>query len=152
MNHKPYIEEIIKLAGKAYKKKEVPVGAVIVDRQGKVAGRGYNQTHAKKDGLAHAELLAIRSSQKKMGDWRLEGASIYITLEPCLMCLGAIGNARIKNLYYLLPDPLFGSVESKLSKQKVKQLFPKLSVRKLPESVAVRRMMKDFFKGLRKKH
>lgn len=149
--HQRYIREIIGLAEKAYGKGEVPVGAVIVDKSGRIIGRGYNQTHSKKDGLQHAELVAIRSAQARLGDWRLENTSMYVTLEPCLMCLGAIGNARIRNLYYLLPDLLFGSVESKLTKRKVKQLFPKLNVKRLPEGQTVQRMMKDFFNDLRTK-
>ncbi|MDD5606044.1 MAG: nucleoside deaminase [Patescibacteria group bacterium] len=145
-----YRDEILRLARKAYSANEVPVGAIVVDGDGTIIGRGFNQTHTKKDGLRHAELVAIRMAQRKVGDWRLEKASIYITLEPCLMCLGAIGNARIKNLYYILSDPLFGSVASKLTKAKVRQLFPGLNIEKLSGGTEVGQLMREFFKKLRK--
>lgn len=150
-SHPKYITEILRLARKALANKEVPIGAVVVDREGKIVGRGYNQTHAKKDGLMHAELVALRQAQKKLKDWRLEGTSMYVTLEPCLMCLGALGNARVKNVYYLLADPLFGSLESKLSKTQVQKLFPKLHCQKLKDDDTVAGLMKDFFRDLRKR-
>ena len=99
----------------------------------------------------HAELVAIRQAQKKLGDWRLDGTSLYVTVEPCLMCLGAIGNARVGNVYYLLADPLFGSVESKLTKSQVRKMFPKLKCQKLKDDGEVARLMKGFFQDLRKR-
>lgn len=145
-----YYSKILHLARLALKKKEVPIGAIIVDRTGAIIGRGYNQTHSKRDGLKHAELVAIQGAQKKMRDWRLDETSLYVTLEPCLMCLGAVGNARIKNVYYILADPLFGSVESKLSKNQVKKMFPKLNCQRIPDDGTVAELMKECFKRLRK--
>lgn len=149
MVHDKYIKEILKLAKRAMAGGEVPIGAIVVDDTGRIVGRGANKTHAKKDGLMHAELVALRQAQKKLQDWRLEDCEVYVTLEPCLMCLGALGNARVGKIYYLLADPLFGSVESKLSARDVVRMFPKLKTERIGGSEAVAGMMQDFFKGLR---
>lgn len=151
MNTEKYIAELMKLARRAYAKGEVPVGAIVIDGKGKIIGRGVNKTNASKDGLMHAELVAIRQAEKKLGDWRLSDCEIYITLEPCLMCLGAIGNARVEKIYYLLEDKLFGSLVSKLSPEQVKKLYPKLRHEKLAGGEQVARLMADFFKDLRRK-
>jgi len=150
-DHQKYLQVAITEARKAFAKNEVPIGAVIVDGKGEIIGRGYNQTNAKKDGLRHAELVALKQAQKKLGDWRLTGSKIYVTLEPCLMCLGAIGNARIKEIYYVLVDSLFGSIESKLTNKQVKKMFPKLECFKLPDDGTVAGLMKKFFQDLRKR-
>ena len=150
-SHPKHITEILRLAHIALAKREVPIGAIVVDKNGIIIGRGYNQTHTKKDGLMHAELVAIKQAQKKLGDWRLDGASLYVTVEPCLMCLGAIGNARVENVYYLLADSLFGSVESKLNKSQVRKMFPKLKCQKLKDDGTVGGLMKGFFQSLRKR-
>ena len=151
MTHEKYRAEVLRLARRALAKREVPVGAVIVSGTGQVLGRGYNQTHSRKDGLAHAELVALRQAQKKLKDWRMEGASLYVTLEPCLMCLGAVGNARVSSVYYWVADPLFGSVESKLSNGQAKKLFPRLNYRKLKDDGTIAGLMKGFFRDLRKR-
>jgi tRNA(adenine34) deaminase len=145
-----YYSEILRLARRAAVRNEVPIGAIVVDKSGRIVGRGYNQTHAKKDGLQHAELVAIRRAQKVLGDWRLEAMEVYVTVEPCLMCLGAIGNARIKKVSYVLADPLFGSVESKLSRHRVARMFPGLVCQKLKDDGTVAELMRGFFKELRK--
>jgi len=149
--HLQYFQLAIREARKALVKKEVPVGAVVVNTKGEVVGRGFNQTHTKKDGLMHAELVALRQAQKKIGDWRMDEVSMYVTLEPCLMCLGALGNARVKNVYYLLADPLFGSVESKMSRAQLKKLFPKLNCQRMKDDGTVAELMKGFFRDLRKR-
>jgi tRNA(adenine34) deaminase len=146
-----YYGEVVRLARLALAKSEVPIGAIVVDRAGAIIGKGYNQTHAKRDGLRHAELVAIQQAQKYLGDWRLTGTSLYVTLEPCLMCLGAIGNARVKHIYYYLTDPLFGSVESKISKKQIAKIFPQLSCHKLKDDGTVAGLMKGFFQALRKR-
>lgn len=89
----------IKLAKKAAKIGEIPVGAVIV-KSGKVIAKAYNKREKKQLATAHAEIAAINRACKKLRSWRLDGCQIYVTLEPCLMCLGAILNARIDKLYY----------------------------------------------------
>lgn len=151
MTTESYTKELIRLAKRAYSKGEVPVGAIVVGPDGKIIGRGANSTNASKDGLRHAEMVAIRQAEKRLNDWRLEDCEIYITLEPCLMCLGAIGNARIAHVYYLLEDPLFGSLVSKLPSQQVKKLYPRLKWKKLPGGEQVSSLMSDFFKDLRRR-
>ena len=92
-----YMREAIKQAKKAYALEEVPIGCVIV-YDGKIIGRGYNRRTIDKNPLAHAEIQAIRKASRKMGDWRLEDCTLYVTLEPCQMCSGAIVQARIKRV------------------------------------------------------
>ena len=96
MNEK-YMKEAIKQAKKAAKIGEVPIGCVIV-YENKIIARGYNKRNTKKTTLAHAELLAIQKASKAIGDWRLEDTTMYVTLEPCQMCAGAIVQARIKKV------------------------------------------------------
>ena len=88
-----YMKEAIKQAKKAYKIDEVPIGCVIV-YEGKIIARGYNRRNTDKTTLAHAEISAIKKAARVLGDWRLEGCTIYVTLEPCQMCAGAIVQAR----------------------------------------------------------
>lgn len=92
--YETYMAKAIKLAQKAYMQGDVPIGCVIV-KDDKVIARGYNKRNLKKTTLAHAELLAIEQASKKLGDWRLEDCTMYVTLEPCQMCAGAIVQARI---------------------------------------------------------
>ena len=102
-----YMKQAIKQAKKAYAIDEVPIGCVIVnDADGKIIARGYNRRNTDKNTLSHAELNAIRKASKKLGDWRLEGCTMYVTLEPCPMCAGAIVQARI-------PRVVIGSMNSK---------------------------------------
>lgn len=98
-----FMLEAIKEAKKADKKGEVPIGAVIV-LNGKIIAKGYNKREKKQNALLHAEIIAINRACKKLHSWRLENAEIYITLEPCPMCAGAISNARIKKVIYSAKD------------------------------------------------
>ncbi len=104
-----YMKEALKLAKKAAAMGEVPIGAVIV-YEGKIIARGYNRREIDQDGLAHAELIAIRRACKKIGFWRLEGCTLYVTLEPCPMCTGAIINTRIDRVVYGASDPKGGAM------------------------------------------
>jgi tRNA(adenine34) deaminase len=97
-------------AAKAAGKDEVPVGAVVV-HEGRVIARGHNLREAKQSVLAHAELVAMAKATKKLGSWRLVGCDVYVTLEPCPMCAGALQQARVRHVYYGVPDPKAG-VES----------------------------------------
>jgi len=99
------------LARDAYRSDEVPVGAVII-REGRVIGRGRNEVIARSDPTAHAEILAIRDAAERIGNYRLEDADLYVTLEPCSMCAGAMLQARIKRLFYGAYDPKAGAVDS----------------------------------------
>ncbi|MBR5191896.1 MAG: tRNA adenosine(34) deaminase TadA [Clostridia bacterium] len=104
----------IKEAQKAEKKDEVPIGAVIV-KDGKVIARAYNKRESKQLATAHAEILAIDKASKKLKSWRLDGAELYVTLEPCPMCAGAIVNARIKKVYFGATEEKSGSAQSKFN-------------------------------------
>lgn len=112
MNNK-FMEAAYKEALKAYKKNEVPVGAVIV-RDGKIIARGHNLRESKQNSLAHAEIIAIAKACKKIGFWRLDDVEIYVTLEPCPMCTGAIIQSRIPRLYFGALDKRNGSIISNL--------------------------------------
>ena len=98
-------------AEKAFEDDEVPVGAVVVHKN-KIIGRGYNQIERLKDPTAHAEMIAITSAANHLGDWRLNECDIYVTLEPCIMCTGALLASRIKELYYGASDLKFGACGS----------------------------------------
>lgn len=94
-----FISAAIKQAQKAYNASEIPVGAVVV-KDGKIISRGYNKRESSQIATKHAEIIAIEKACKKLGSWRLEDCDIYVSLEPCPMCLGACVNARLKNIYY----------------------------------------------------
>lgn len=102
-----FMIEALKLAQKAYKKGEVPVGAVIV-KDGKIIGRGYNKKESKHQATRHAEICAIEQASKKLKDWRLNECQMYVTLEPCCMCAGAILASRIKKVYIGAMEKNFG--------------------------------------------
>ena len=106
-----YMKAALRLAQKAAEEGEVPVGAVVVC-EGRIVGRGRNRRETKKNALHHAEIEAIEKACKKLGGWRLHQCDLYVTLEPCPMCAGAIINARIKTVYYGAPDPKAGSCGS----------------------------------------
>ena len=102
----------LSLAREAFDAGEVPVGCVVTDRDGKVIGRGRNRRREAADATAHAEIEAIRQACTALGDWRLEGCTLTVTLEPCPMCAGAIINARIPTVVYGAREPVFGSCGS----------------------------------------
>ncbi|KPL03982.1 MAG: hypothetical protein AMJ90_02400 [candidate division Zixibacteria bacterium SM23_73_2] len=108
---KLWMKEALKEAKKAFQKKEVPVGAVVV-YENKVIGRGHNQIETLNDPTAHAEILAIGAASNYLNSWRLSGASIYATVEPCIMCAGAILLARLDNLFFGASDPKKGGCGS----------------------------------------
>ena len=109
-----YMKLALEMAKKAEKKDEVPIGAVIV-LNGKVIAKAYNKKESKNLATAHAEILAINKASKKLKSWRLDGAELYVTLEPCPMCAGAIVNARIKKVYFGAYEPKSGSAVSKFN-------------------------------------
>jgi len=103
-----FMQMALREAQKAYQAKEVPVGAVIV-REGKIVARAWNQVETLKDATAHAEMLALTSAQSSLGDWRLEGCTLYVTKEPCPMCAGAIVHCRPDRVVFGCPDPKGGA-------------------------------------------
>lgn len=145
-----YMKMAIKEAKKACALGEVPIGCVIV-YEDKVIGRGYNRRTVDKNVLSHAEIVAIRKSCKKMGDWRLEGCTMYVTLEPCPMCAGAIVQARIPKVVIGAMNPKAGCAGSVLNLLDEKgfnhQAERQIGV--MGEECSL--MLKDFFRELRKK-
>lgn len=115
MNEEYFMELALEQAKIAYKKREIPIGCVIV-KNGKVIAKAYNTREKSKSAIAHAEVLAINKACKKVKNWRLEGSDIFVTVEPCLMCMGAILNARIKNVYYGAKNTSMANVEIDYSK------------------------------------
>lgn len=109
-----YMKEAIRQAKKAYKLDETPIGCVIVC-EGKIIGRGYNRRNTDKSPLAHAELSAIKKASRKLGDWRLEECTLYVTLEPCQMCAGAIIQARVPRVVVGCMNPKAGCAGSVLN-------------------------------------
>jgi tRNA(adenine34) deaminase len=110
-NDEIYMNEALKEAEAAFKEGEVPVGAVIV-YEDKIIGRGHNRREERKDISSHAEIEAIKMAEKNLGRWVLEGCTMYVTLEPCLMCAGAIAQARISRLEFGALDPSMGAIVS----------------------------------------
>ena len=147
MTHEDYMRQALALAREAAAAGEVPVGCVIV-RDGTVIGRGRNRREEDKDPAGHAELAAIRDACQTVGDWRLTGAKLYVTLEPCPMCAGGIISARIPEVYYGAKDPGFGACGSILNLfEENFRHHPKIVGRILePECAAV---LGDFFAGVR---
>ena len=111
MDKNPFMEEALIEAKKALKKGEVPVGAVVVLEED-IIGRGYNQPITNNDPTAHAEIMALRDAAMNLKNYRLKDTLVYTTLEPCLMCAGALVHARIKKLIYSASDPKSGVIES----------------------------------------
>lgn len=111
MNEEKWMKEALKEAHKAFEKDEVPIGCVIV-KDDKIIARAYNKREMKQSGIAHAEILAIEKACKKLGSWRLDGCDLYVTLEPCPMCAGAIIQSRIRKVVFGASDPKGGCVGS----------------------------------------
>src|ERR1700730_14738297 len=107
MNTAQWMEEALSLSAVAGEEGEMPVGAVIADREGRIIGRGRNRRESG-DPLGHAELIAIAEAARQIGDWRLEGTTMVVTLEPCAMCAGALVNARVERLIFAAHDPKAG--------------------------------------------
>lgn len=139
----------IREAIKAYKLGEVPVGAVVV-KDGEVISKAFNETITMTDASSHAEILAIRRACKKLENYRLTGCDLYVTLEPCMMCLGAILEARIKNLYIGLLDYKKGACISKMQLHNSSLSYHKLNVF-YEESRIYKFLLQNFFKTLRNK-
>ena len=143
-----YMEQAIKEAEKAYKKLEVPVGAIIV-KDGKIIARAHNQKETKTDTTKHAEILAIQKASKKLKSWRLIDCEMYITLEPCSMCAGAIINSRIKKIYIGAMDEKTGAVGSVLNLLEDYTFNHKVEIEKGIKKSECENILKQFFKELR---
>ena len=150
MTDEQYMEEAYKQAKKAYLKDEVPIGAVIV-YQDKIIARGYNKRVLHQNTEDHAEMVAIRKANKVLGSWRLEDCDIYVTLEPCPMCAGAIQQARMRRVIYGASDLKAGAVGTKFNLYDIKGYnhYPKVTKGVLEEKCS--EILTDFFKKLRAK-
>ena len=144
-----YMREALKEAQKAYDKLEVPVGAVIV-KDGKIIARAYNQKETKFDTTKHAEILAIQKASKKLKSWRLIDCEMYVTLEPCPMCAGAIIQSRLKKVYYSVPDEKTGAAGSKLNLFKDYKFNHNVEVENGILTDKCRELLQNFFIELRK--
>lgn len=145
-----YMRAAIREARKAYALEEVPIGCVIV-YEDKIIARGYNRRNTDKNTLAHAEMSAIKKASRKLGDWRLEGCTMYITLEPCQMCAGAIVQARIDEVVIGSMNPKAGCAGSVLNLLEVPAFNHQVKIRKgvLEEECAA--MLSTFFRELRER-
>lgn len=145
-----YMKEAIKQAKKAYAIGEVPIGCVIV-YEDKIIGRGYNRRTIDKNTIAHAEMMAIKKASKKMDDWRLEDCTMYVTLEPCQMCSGAIVQSRMKKVVVGCMNPKAGCAGSILNLLQMEEFNHQveLGIGVLQEECST--LMKNFFKELREK-
>ena len=144
-----YMQEALKEAQKAFAEEEVPVGAVIV-HQGQIIARGHNQVERLKDPTAHAEMIAITSAANYLGTKWLNEASLYVTIEPCSMCAGALVLARIKNLYFGASDPKTGACGSIINIVNHKKLNHRIKVTKGILESECSSLLRDFFKKKRK--
>ncbi len=146
-----YMRAAIREAKKAYALGEVPIGCVIV-YQDKIIGRGYNRRNTDKSTLAHAEISAIRKASKKMGDWRLEDCTLYVTLEPCQMCAGAIVQARVKRVVMACMNPKAGCAGSILNVLDMPEFNHQVEMTKGVLEEECSAMLSTFFKELRIRH
>ena len=143
-----FMKEALKEAKKAYKKLEIPVGAVIV-KDGEIIARAHNQKETKLDTTKHAEMIAIQRASKKLGQWRLLDCEMYVTLEPCTMCAGAIINSRIKKIYVGTSDEKTGAVGSVLNLFDNYTFNHKVEYEKGILQKECEELLKKFFKELR---
>lgn len=149
-DHTYFMSLALKEAQKAKEIDEVPIGCVIV-KDNKVISKGHNIRETNKDPIGHAEIVAIRKASKKLDSWRLEGCTLYVTIEPCIMCSGAIIQSRIQTLVYGASDPKGGAVESSL------KAFEAANINHHPEIIKgvledeCRQIIKNYFKSKREK-
>ncbi len=147
-DNEKYMKEAIRQARKAYKLGDVPIGCVIV-YEGKIIARGYNRRNADKNTLSHAELNAIKKASKVLGDWRLDGCEMYVTLEPCQMCSGAIVQSRIKKVYMGAMNPKAGCAGSIMNLLQVDKFNHQVELEEGVLREECSGLLKDFFKDLR---
>lgn len=139
-----YMKIAIKEAEKALKNGEMPVGAVVV-KNNKVIGKGYNKKEKTKNTLMHAEIIAIQKACKKNKDWRLNECELYVTMEPCTMCIGAIVESRIKKIYYGVENKKSGEINKKIYADENIKIEDKI------EKEIILNLIETFFKEIRNK-
>lgn len=145
-----FMKEAIRQARKASALEETPIGCVIV-REGTIIARGYNRRNTEKSGLAHAELIAIRKANRKTGDWRLEDCTLYVTLEPCQMCAGAIVQSRVKRVVIGAMNPKAGCAGSVLNLLQMEAFNHQAELVKGVLGEECGQLLTEFFARLREK-
>ncbi|MFC2150406.1 tRNA adenosine(34) deaminase TadA [Calditrichota bacterium] len=150
-DHERWMRLALEEANLAYTQGEVPVGAIVV-RSGAVLGKGHNQMRSLSDPTAHAEMIAISAAANTTDDARLEEADIYVTLEPCSMCAGALVLSRIKRLYFAVDDPKTGACGSVLDIVRDPRINHSIEVYRGILEMEASELLTDFFSGLRTKH
>lgn len=143
-----FMKEAIRQAKKAYALREVPIGCVIV-HEGKIIARGYNRRNTDNSTISHAEMNAIRKASRKLGDWRLEGCTLYVTLEPCQMCAGAIVQARIDKVVIGSMNPKAGCAGSVLNLLQMEGFNHKVEMEQGVLEEECSSMLSGFFRELR---
>ena len=149
-NQEKYMREAIRQAKKALALEDVPIGCVIV-YEDRIIGRGYNRRNTDKNTLAHAELQAIKKASRKLGDWRLEGCTMYVTLEPCQMCAGALVQSRIDKVVIGSMNPKAGCAGSVLNLLQMEQFNHQVEIVTGVLGDECSAMLSDFFRELREK-
>ena len=138
-------------AEKAYEENEIPIGAVVV-KGNKIIGRGYNQVEKLRDATAHAEMIAITSATNHIGNWRLNECSVYVTLEPCIMCTGAMLASRISDLYFAVFDPKSGACGSVYNLAEAGKTNHKIKVYSGIYAEESKMLLQDFFRKMKTKN
>ena len=150
-NKEKFMKIALKEADKAYSKEEVPVGAIIV-KDNKIIARAHNLKETSLNAVSHAEVLAIQKACKKLGSWRLTDCDMYVTLEPCTMCTGALINARIRKLYIGTNDPKTGACGSRINLIEDIEFNHKIEIERGILQEECEKILKDFFKTLRERN
>lgn len=148
-DHKFFMTEALKEAAKAFEKGEVPVGAVIV-KDGEIIARGHNNKETTGDPTAHAEVVAVKKAANKLKNWRLEHTLIYVTLEPCVMCMGALVQARVPEMVFSSMDPKAGACGSLFDLSDDLRMNHRIKVQNGIMKDESSALLKDFFSKLRK--
>lgn len=151
-NIKYFMSLAIDEAYKAQKIDEVPVGAIITNKHGDILGKGFNTKEKEQIACNHAEILAITEASKRLGSWRLIDCNLYVTLEPCPMCMAALSQARIKNIYFGTYDPKGGAVSLGLDLHKDNRLNHKIGVYGGFNHLKCSKIVSDFFKQKRRRY
>lgn len=144
-----YMRLALEQASKALAIAEVPIGACLIDSDGNLLAAGFNRTIADNDPTAHAEIAAIRTAAERIGNYRLVGTTLYTTIEPCVMCAGALVNARVKRLVYGAADDRFGAVETRFRLCDADVLNHRLEIAAGILADECRALMRDFFRARR---
>jgi tRNA(adenine34) deaminase len=150
LDHNFFMLEAISIAKQAANLGEIPVGAIVVNTQGEIISSGHNLRETKQNSIAHAEIIAIEKACEKLGRWRLFDCTLYVTLEPCFMCAGAIVLSRIPNVVFAAHDPKAGAVKSLACVLNDKRLNHRCDVIAGILELEASQLLKDFFKARRK--